>query len=113
MDSVFDSSSSDDTVDELLLMLLTISSTAKMMERKSQVGLDLVESSAKAEIEKVDTTLFRDYFAPSSTYNSFELKRRFCLKKERILGIMTALQAIDPIFSKKEMSWANLGSMAC
>jgi hypothetical protein len=54
----------------LLLKLLTSSSEAYMMEFKSRVGLDLVESSAMVEIERqLMPTLFRHCFAPSSTDN--------------------------------------------
>jgi Plant transposon protein len=110
MDSVFDSSSSDNIVDEVVAHALDdfFDSEDDGVQEPGGSRLGRIKCKVRNR-ETVDDTLFRDYFAPNSTYNSVEFKRRFCLKKERILAMVTALQAIDPYFRQRRDAVGKLG----
>jgi hypothetical protein len=110
MDVSFDGSSSDDFIDEI------VAHAAEDLLESEDDGVAEPGGSRLGRIKSknrqrdiVDGALFRDYFGPEPTYNRADFERRFCLRKERVLAIVGALQAIDPYFTQRPDAVGRLG----
>jgi hypothetical protein len=89
MNTLFDSGSSDDLVDEIVAYAAEefLDSEDDRVAEPTGSRPGRIKSKNRPR-EIVEDALFRDYFAPVPTYNPTAFERRFCVKRERVQDIV-------------------------